>query len=268
MTTSGVAQPGTERDQERGVAGRRLALAQHRLHGERHRRGRGVARVDHVGGDRDGVGSWMFFARVWVIRRLAWCGTKASSSSTETPARPSASCATFAIANGAQRKTAVPSIWTTGWSAPSRPEWPPMQLGVWVMTWACEPSEPQAVGTDPGGLGRTHHDRTRAVGEDERGAPVGRVHEAAQLLDADDQHVALGARAHHRRGQVERVAEACAPGGDVERRRRDAEGGGDLRGRGGACSGWVDVATMTQPTARHPHRRPAAPSRPPRSTCR
>ncbi len=44
-----------------------------------------------------------------MIRMFAWCGMKTSRSSARTPARSSASWATFAISKTAQRKTAWPS---------------------------------------------------------------------------------------------------------------------------------------------------------------
>ncbi len=194
-------------------------------------------------------GSLMLRVRVWVMRRFAWCGMKASRSSTETPAASSASCATSAIAKGAQRKTAVPSICTTGSSS----WWPPRQLGVWVMTCACEPSEPQAVGPMPvASAGPTTtapapsakmNAVPRSVGSMKRlscSTPMTRTYVSAPERTIEDARLS----AWQKPAQPAETSKAA-----VVEPSRVAICGADA----GVCSGCVEVATMTQPSwsARH-----------------
>src|SRR4028119_1156588 len=59
----------------------------------------------------------------------------------------------------------------------------------------------------------------RVAGEAPEGRAVGLVADGGEPLDADDQHVAGGARADGGRGRFQRVAEAGAAGVEVEGRR-------------------------------------------------
>ncbi len=77
-------------------------------------------------------------------------------------------------------------------------------------------------------------DGTRAIAEEDAGAPIGEVDEPRQELGADDEHVTSHAAAHERVGGRVAVDEAGAGRRDVEGSRcRVADGLLQEHGRGG-----------------------------------
>ncbi|AUA10679.1 hypothetical protein CFP59_02778 [Streptomyces malaysiensis subsp. malaysiensis] len=93
-------------------------------------------------------GSSSALATASVMRRLAWCGMKADSWSTVTPARLRAAAAVRGTSLIAQRNTSDPAIriYGQGRSA-SRTA---VQGSWWAMRPCCSPSEPQATEWIPG----------------------------------------------------------------------------------------------------------------------
>ena len=142
-----------------------------------------------------------------VIRMLAWCGTKTSRSSTVMPVRSRVAWAILAISKAAQRKTALPCMTRCGIRGSSEATTSRQSSRCRIRS-NCSPSEPQTTGPMPGSSLGSDDDRAGAVGEDERGAAVGRVGDVGEPLDADDQHVLGGAAADHVGGQRQAVAEA------------------------------------------------------------
>lgn len=190
-----------------------------------------------------------------MIRTLAWCGMKTSRSSGLIPAASSACCATFAISNTAQRKTAWPSCVIAGnltlpalsrGSSERSPIRKRSHGTVCLIVSALSPPNPTPW-ADRRLLRGADHDRAGAVTEQEGRGPVLQVGQVAQPLHADDQHVLRRTLDDHALGEGQSVAEAGTA-------RRDVEGGGLVRAQSVGDLGrhrrvWLKCDTVETTTA-------------------
>ena len=127
-----------------------------------------------------------------------------------------------------------------------------MQLGVWVMTWACEPSEPQAVGPIPA---VSDGPTTTAPAPSAKMNAVPRSVGSMKRLSCSTPMTSTWLSAPARTIDAARLSAWQKPAHPAEMSNAAAvmpSAEATWGAEAGVCSGWVDVATMTQPTCSAP----------------